>query len=56
MHGDVSLEGDGHRHEDGAGEGDALQRVLTVGEQQHLQVRGQAEHLRTEREGNGESG
>ncbi len=35
--GDVSLEGDGDGHEHGAGQGDPLKRVLTVGEQDDLQ-------------------
>ncbi len=34
--GHVPLEGDGHRHEDGPGEGDPLQRVLPVREQGNL--------------------
>ena len=41
----VPLEGDGHRHEDGPGEGRLVRGVQQVGEQAEVDVAAQAEHL-----------
>ena len=43
MHGDVSLQRDSHRHEDGRGHGDGLRGVQHVGEEHDVDVGGEGE-------------
>ena len=43
--GDVALPGDGHRHEDGAGDGHLVERVEQVREEDDVQLRGHVEVL-----------
>ena len=45
MHRDVTLPRDGHGHEDGAGDGDLVEGVQQVREQDDVRVRGKVEVL-----------
>ena len=45
VHGEEPLEGDGHCHEDGRGDGDLVEGVQEVGKQDDVEVGGQVELL-----------